>query len=90
MQPLPAVTALTLILSHDRREWFAEYANFRNLALLSNRPATPAPGVGDFLSVLTKHGLAAGLAYSRFSKTGISTVIALRSRVSATAIVFFP
>ncbi len=29
--------------------------------LLSNRPATPARGLGDFLSVLTKHRLAAGL-----------------------------
>jgi glycosyltransferase involved in cell wall biosynthesis len=29
--------------------------------VLSNRPATPARGLGDFLSVLTKHRLAAGL-----------------------------
>ena len=33
----------TLILSHDRREWFAEYANFRNLALAGRYDETIVP-----------------------------------------------
>jgi hydroxypyruvate isomerase len=38
------------------------------LTLLSNRPATPTRGLGDFQTVLTKHRLAAGLVSEKMKR----------------------